>query len=639
MRLVSRALPLVVLALIMGGAFFCYLPGLKGGFLFDDFPNLSDLSTYGGVVDWETFKSFVFNGWSGPSGRPIALASFLLNDNAWPSLGAYFKPTNFLIHLLCGLLLCWCTFLLMRLYGYPESKAVWIALLTCAFWLLHPLFVSTTLYIVQRMAQLATFFSLAGMVGYLQGRLVLRAGKKCQGYWLMSISLVAGTALATLSKENGLLLPLLLVVVEFCNPNQHRPDWRWQALFLWGPSILIVGALLSYLDLSAAPWPNRTFNQVERLYSECRIVTEYLASLLIPRIEGRGLYQDGYAISTSLLHPISTLYSLIALAGLLLLALLIRKRIPVLALAILFFFVAHLMESTLIGLELYFEHRNYLSALFLFLPLAVFVVWLASQFSVPVALFVASSTILLLGSMTWQRAQLWADTVHLEAYWAYNTPDSPRAQSTIAWSLNRAGRGGDAITFISHAQERLPDSALLTINGLLLQVERGVAVDADFQLAAQRLKQQPFDAQAVTGIRSLAEVIAREDSLVRYRGPTLRLLDEMESSSRYGRFALFRRLMPYLKGQLLLSQGKWQQALENYSLAIQRYNDTDAAMMMVAEVASSGYKTGALQLLEQAREIYHRQPVLKLKRSPQVYEVEFERMQSLIQGSSYVSSP
>jgi len=114
----ARFAPVSVLIALAALCFFCYLPGLHGGFLFDDYPNLKDLGIYGGVTDWETFKSFVLNGFSGPTGRPIALASFLLDDNTWPSYAPWFKTTNLLIHELCGLLLCWSILLLLRLYGY-----------------------------------------------------------------------------------------------------------------------------------------------------------------------------------------------------------------------------------------------------------------------------------------------------------------------------------------------------------------------------------------------------------------------------------------------------------------------------------------------------------------------------------------
>src|SRR5690606_6940387 len=133
--------------------------GLRGGFFFDDYLNLDAMGDYGGVTDWETFRAFVFSGWSGPTGRPISLASFLLNDNSWPSYAPWFKKTNLLIHVLCGLLLCWASLLLLRNFkSVPERQAQWIAVLACAFWLLHPYMVSTTLYVVQRMAQLATLF-------------------------------------------------------------------------------------------------------------------------------------------------------------------------------------------------------------------------------------------------------------------------------------------------------------------------------------------------------------------------------------------------------------------------------------------------------------------------------------------------
>src|SRR5690554_4525195 len=114
MRPVVVALPSLLLLLISLLTVAVYWPGLAGGFLFDDYSNLDDMGNYGGVLDWESFRAFVFSGWSGPSGRPIALASFLLDDNTWPSHAPWFKQTNLLIHLLCGLLLCWATLLLVR---------------------------------------------------------------------------------------------------------------------------------------------------------------------------------------------------------------------------------------------------------------------------------------------------------------------------------------------------------------------------------------------------------------------------------------------------------------------------------------------------------------------------------------------
>ena len=285
---------LVILFAIVG---FIYLPGLSGGFLFDDFPNLDAMGALGGVTNWETFHAFVFSGWSGPAGRPIALASFLLDDNTWPSHAPWFKQTNLYIHIVCGLLLCWSTLLLARNFKtLSEQQAQWIAVLTCALWMLHPYMVSTTLYVVQRMAQLATLFSLAGIVLYLHARLQLAQTPKRAYFW-MTFAVGAGTVLATFSKENGALLPLLILVIEFCLPKQGKPAWQWRAVFLWLPSIAIAVILARYINFSDNPWPNRNFNMIERLLTEARIVCEYLLHLFVPRIEGNGLYQDGYVIS------------------------------------------------------------------------------------------------------------------------------------------------------------------------------------------------------------------------------------------------------------------------------------------------------------------------------------------------------
>ncbi|RYE40684.1 MAG: hypothetical protein EOP48_24505 [Sphingobacteriales bacterium] len=124
------------------------------------------MGTYGGVVDYETFKNFVFHGVSSPLGRPLTLASFLLDDNTWPSVAEWFKATNLKIHLLTGLSLCWATLHLMRLFGKSETTSAWIALLSASIWLLHPYMVSTTLYVVQRMAQLAAMFVLTASTSF-----------------------------------------------------------------------------------------------------------------------------------------------------------------------------------------------------------------------------------------------------------------------------------------------------------------------------------------------------------------------------------------------------------------------------------------------------------------------------------------
>lgn len=610
---------------------FVYWAGLQGNFLFDDYPNLQDLGTYGVIDSWDKVRNFISNGFSGPTGRPISLLSFLIDANTWPASPYSFKYTNLMIHLLNGVLLYWAILLLLKNYNYKESKSIWIALVASAIWLLHPYFVSTTLYVVQRMAQLATLFSLVGIVGYLKCRLSIPF-KPVQAYIGMVFFLGLGTVFATYSKENGALLPFLILVIEFCNPNKmNRPIWQWRAFFLWLPSIAILVVLSKYITFAEDPWPNRNFNMIERLYSESRILCEYLFNLLIPQVELRGLYQDAFIVSKSIFNPIATLYSIVFLLALLFLSLFFKKRYPLFALGILFFLTAHLMESTVIGLELYFEHRNYLAAIFLFLPIVSGLALLKDRID---ARLVNLIVIFILGGLsffTYERAKLWGNTPALELYWAQNSPNSPRAQSSIAGMLFDQGRVLEANLFLETAIQRMPESALLNMRLLLQKVYSDIATEQDFAITSQMLRKQPFDAQAVQALRNLVEYITAQHKTQYYGQWTLQLINELEANNEYKNYPVFQRLIPYLKAKIYLEQGNVEKSLKYYSDAIILYNDVEAGMMMVSELATHGNMKEALVLLNTVETIYKKQEISTLKRSSKEYDFEIGRIRVILE--------
>lgn len=625
--MLKKISPILTLYLSLLLCIILYRVGLQGDFLFDDYPNLETLGTYGVIDSWDKVRAFVSSGFAGPTGRPISLASFLIDANTWPTSPYPFKYTNLLIHLLNGVLLCWATLLILRNYAYEEQKAVWIAILATAFWLLHPYMVSTTLYIVQRMAQLATLFSLVGMIGYLKARQAL-ATRPITAYLGMMIAIGAGTILATYSKENGALLPLLILLIEFCNPNKiNKPIWQWRAICLWLPSLAVLYLILRELNFSEHLWPNRNFNQVERLFSEARIVTEYLYNLYIPQIELKGLYQDGYNISKGLLQPISTLWSILFLVALSLSAFIARNKFPLFSFAILFFFAAHLMESTVLGLELYFEHRNYLAALFLFLPIASGFYTLQEKMNPKLVILITLVIFSILSFFTYERAKLWGKTAELELYWAKISSNSPRAQNAIAGVLMNQGRVQEANLFLEQAMQRMPNSALLNLQLLLQKVYAQIATEKDFINTAQRLQKQAFDAQAVQAIRVLTEYIS-EHQIHAYTDLSLELIQAMDNNPQYHQFPVYQRVSPYLKAKLYLVKKQPDDALVQYLIALPRYNDVEAGMMMVAEIGSAGYTTQALTLLEKVKVVYQYQT--KLQRTKREYDFEVQRVEAIL---------
>ncbi len=631
MRHKEKALfPSLFLGLLLVATWLCYAPGLDGGFLFDDYPNLEPLGAFGGVTDWESFKSFVFSGVSGPTGRPLALATFLLDDNTWPSYGAWFKATNLKIHLLVGLLLAWASLLLMRLLKKDEEQAVWISLISCALWMLHPYMASTTLYIVQRMAQLAAMFMFIGLVGYFYGRLMLEKNRPLAGYLWMSISLVVCTLLSSLCKENGILLPVGVLVIEFCiSPKLAKLNFWWISIFLWGPTLILIIYLLSKVDFTSENMTGRPFSQIERIMSQFRIMWEYLFNLFIPKIEGRGLFQDGYVVSKSLFHPVTTFTSIAGMFLLVSSCVVFRYRFPLFSLSILFFLSGHLLESTWLNLELYFEHRNYAPAAFLFLPIAAGMVALFKLIDFRLAFFCTFLILLLIGFLTIERSRLWSSTDRLEIYWAAMNPDSARAQNRVGTLLLQMDRVDESIKYLEDADNKFQNSSLLTINTLLVKVYANVANENDFLIAGDRMRSQPFDAQAVKGLRNLVEKIVAKES-DEYAGYALVLIKTVKQNGHYSELPIFNRLYHYLNGMLYLRLQQFDNALASYLEAMNLYSETDAALSMVADMGNAARPGEALIMLDRARQIYDAQPDSSLIRSRSIYNAEFEKMDKVL---------
>lgn len=602
---------------------WAYFPGLKGNFLFDDFSNLGQMDLYGDMSHWKSTKKFVMNGIAGPTGRPIALLTYVPQAEAWLSRDAYpFKVVNLVIHLICGVLLYWATRLILISYGEINTRKIqYVALTVAGMWMLHPFMLSTTLYVIQRMAQLPLLFTLLAIIGYFIGRNWIEI-HKVRAYVLMSVSIGLGTIFATLSKENGALLPFLILVIEYCNPNKtQKPVWQWRAIFLWLPSLAIIAALMTEINLSDRPWANRDFNQVERLLTEGRIIVSYLVQLYIPRIEGYGLFQDGYLISRNILTPITTLYSLISLGLLFISAFFIKKKMPLVSMAILFFFIAHLMESTVVGLELYFEHRNYVAAIFLFLPLALGLYALTEYIKPVLIIFITVIILIFLSFLTYQRAVLWSDDIHLMLYWAQNSPHSARAQSVKAAILTQDGRNEIAQKTLENAIKQIPNDGMLIYQLLQLKVDNGTVRKKDFIDVLKTIQLHRANAQALLGLHDLINVSVQSPEIIHnYRDEFIKLIDETLKNPSYNANGDFKKLAYFLKGQIYNAASAPQLALENYLISLEAAKDVEHGIYMSIQLGNKGYLKEALVLIEASEHVYKEQPKNLLKKSEAYYD-------------------
>lgn len=473
-------------------------PALSGPFLFDDKHNLEPLAAEGGITDWVAWRNFVFSGGAGRLGRPVSLMSFTLNDMAWPSDPWPFKYTNLLIHLLNGLLIFVFATQLSRLAGAIKGNEHYIGVAVMALWLLHPMQLSTVMLVVQRMTELAALFVLCGAVCYLHGRRIAAHNSR-RGYLWMSAGIGIGGVLAALSKENGILLVLYVLAVEFTLLNKGkklpRPaGWHaWSAVFLWAPLALLATylALNWQGNINAYNW--REFTLMERLLTQPRILFEYLQQIFIPQLGGSGLFHDDYAWSTGLLDPPSTLLSILGLLGLFLLAVWQRARQPVLALAILWFLAGHVLESSFISLELYFEHRNYLPMFGPLFALGFYAFQTTPKLKrvLPglLALFITIATL-----MTWQSSQVWGDHARLANVWAAESPTSVRAQQTAADYWFRQGDLQKTRHCLETGLAHHPERLLIHLQLLMLDCLQGKTINQRMAMSLAAAEKTAYDA-------------------------------------------------------------------------------------------------------------------------------------------------
>ena len=594
--------PKLLLLLVVTAA--CYWPGLSGSFLLDDFNTIERLGDFGGVRDWETFRLYVLGGGTGPLGRPLSLLSFVANATVWGADPWAFKFTNLMLHLLNGGLLFGFCHRLMQLRGWAVEKAAWFALLVTGIWLLHPLNVSTTLYVVQRMTQLSTLFVLLGMNVYLHGRMLLTSHPR-RGYAWISAALLLCGVLAVLSKENGALLPVYLLLMEFTvlAGVGVAPVRSWRLSMLWLPLVLLV-SILVWAFISGwlrVHYDGRPFTLGQRLLTEARVLWDYLYQWLIPRAHGRGLYAEDYPLSTGLWQPWTTLPALLGWVGLLGVAILGHRRWPLLAFAIGMFLSGHLLESTVIPLEIYFEHRNYLPAMFLAMPLASWLVQV--RISLPFKAVLWACLLAIPALMLAQRAWLWGDEARLNLRWAQDNPGSQRAQRVMALILERQGRAEQALDWLIRSEAALPDNIAIHIHELGLRCKLGGDPQLGLRQLNTLLRTVAYDFRTYAAIHSLLGLL--EGNGCKGLGPAAAqgIIDAMDANPNAHRLPGAMRQITFFQGELYARQGQADAALKYFLESQAIRPDADAGLLEVAILASAGMYRQALEMLARVRAI------------------------------------
>ncbi len=425
-----------VVALVVG----IYCGGLPGYWVFDDFTNIAYNDAMSYPWDMKHLVAMLLTG-PGYMHRPLSTFTFYLDSYFFGLSPTPFKLTNIGIHIAAGLALGAMARSLLKLFrmqggtALTDSQISWLAFITTALWLVHPLNLTAVLYVVQRETSLSALFTAATVLAYLQARRLQLSGGR-HASWLLWVAVPSLTLLGIACKENAALTPLLLFLIEFTLLGFKVKDGRvsrqllaFYAVFLLIPACIVVALILGKNTMLMGGYWIRDFTLSERLMTECRVLLLYLRWIVIPIPQQLGLYHDDISISHSLMSPATTLPAVIAVLGLIGVALALRKRAPFLSLGILWFFAAHLMESSVLPLELTFEHRNYLPLFGLILGIVAAIG--SSDYARQETKSLATLTVLILAAFTGVtavRAIEWASPVAFATSEARHHPQSPRAQ-------------------------------------------------------------------------------------------------------------------------------------------------------------------------------------------------------------------
>lgn len=434
-----------------------YTETLTTPFIFDDISNIRDNPHI--RVPFLSFKNLAWAGFQSPlANRPVANMSFALNYffHGYNFVG--FHVVNILIHIASGIFLYFLVKATIRtpaLYA-RYAKFGWIPFFTAFIWLVHPLQTQSVTYIVQRMNSLAAMFYVLSMLLYVKSRLSASHRAK----WLLLSGCFLAGILAFGTKEIAATLPGFIILYEwYFFHGLSRPLAKRHILILAGIGVFITVISLVYFGNDPFvqilnSYNGRDFTPVQRVLTQFRVVIFYISLLIWPRPARLNLDHD-FALSYSLTNPITTLSAVTIIIALILLAILFAKREPLISFCIFWFFGNLAIESSIIGLELVFEHRNYLPSMLAIL----FVVALVFRYLKPtwlgaIALCVVGT---LFTAWTFERNKDWSDEITLYGDCVEKSPAKARPYNNLGAALMRSGRLAEAINQFKSALHIRPD--------------------------------------------------------------------------------------------------------------------------------------------------------------------------------------
>lgn len=362
----KKFLSALVLTLVI---FAAYAPALRNGFVWDDTALvLRDPLIRSWLLIPEAFQHFLFLD-ATPSDfyRPIQRLTYVADYAAFVFKPAGYHFTSILCHLGATLALLLLANELLRGCGVDGRNRRRLAFIAALIWAVHPVHVAAVAYISGRADPLAALF---GFLGLYCG---IRPAPPTRAYrWLLLIGAAALFLLSALSKETGLIFPVLWLAILAL-----RKSWKQ----LLPAALAIVFVAVSYLSLR---WPAE-HNPAPRLRAPApllvrplivaRAFAEYTGLLLFPKnlhmdrdVESHPFGPSDASVRGAAWRELQTLAGIVLIAGAIYWVIQSRKKNPAIFGCLVLAFITYLPFSGAFSLNANIaEHWLYLPSAFLFL--------------------------------------------------------------------------------------------------------------------------------------------------------------------------------------------------------------------------------------------------------------------------------
>jgi len=498
---------LLAVALLHAGA-------LRGEFVWDDRqmieenPEIGDLGAIPGMFDRNYFgdraNSELF--------RPLVNVSLALDGAVWADRTTPFPfhLTNLLLHLVAGVLLY---ALLRRTVPAPgvAEVAAWI-------WLVHPASAEPVAWIVARGDLLATVFGLATIHLHLAGRRRPSLHALAVACWLTAL----------FGKLAAAPVPLLILLVERVPLRQMlepRHLLRYAAYGIAAGIYFAVRANAMGDVVPAGPgltWKDPqavasvvvalalTFRMFATAFIPAGLCADYSADPVFAEQNLVGIASEPLVVLTAFAVP-----------ALIVIAILVRRRAPLVSFGLLWFFVAILPVTQVVRIGAVMADRfNYLPSIGIAVLLAAALVRLPRG-RIVLAIVLLSC----MCTLTWRREAVWRDEVSMNRDVLASYPADPDAWNRLGIALGERGARWLEIGAYREGLSHNPRHRYLLKNYGAALYQAGQLPEARRALSEALRLSPRIDLQAAKIAYNLAVLLLRQGEAA----DALRLLDRVLS--------------------------------------------------------------------------------------------------------------